>query len=225
MAKLHVGVLVSHNGSNLRALHQASLEPAARFDIVAVIGNNSGASGLAYARENQIPFRHLSSKTHPDLDELDETIRATLITHSVDWVVTAGYMKKLGRRTLGEFAPRIINIHPALLPRFGGPGMFGDRVHQAVLQSGDQVSGPTVHLVDGEYDTGEIIAQLEVPVLVEDTTDTLAARVLAAEHMLLPRVVQQIAVCGGRTQAPPPGSCPTTGTIAVPIAHLGIDAS
>jgi len=193
MSKLRVGVLVSHNGSNLRALHQASLEADAQFEIVAAISNNSGSPGLAYARENQIPTRHLSGKTHPDPDQLDEAIRTMLVEQSTDWVLTAGYMKKLGACTRKEFAPRILNIHPALLPKFGGVGFFGNRVHQAVLELGDKVSGPTIHLVDDEYDTGEIIAQLEVPVLPDDTVETLAARVLTAEHTLLPTVIKQIA--------------------------------
>lgn len=199
MRKLRVGVLVSHHGSNLRALHRAALEPGARFEIAAVISNNSGSAGLAYARENRIPARHLSAKTHPVADELDAAICAVLVECSVDWVVTAGYMKKLGPRTRTEFGPRIINIHPALLPRFGGPGMFGIHVHRAVLASGDEVSGPTVHRVDAEYDTGEILARLEVAVLPDDTPETLAARVLEAEHTLLPQVVQQIAVMRERT--------------------------
>ncbi|WP_406279253.1 phosphoribosylglycinamide formyltransferase [Nocardia sp. NBC_00881] len=193
MPKLRVGVLVSHNGSNLRALHRVSLQTDAQFEIVAVISNNSGSLGLAHARENEIPTRHLSGKTHPDPDQLDDAVRAMFVEHSVELVVTAGYMKKLGPRTLKEFAHRIVNVHPALLPLFGGTQMFGDRVHQAVLDAGAKVSGPSVHLVEDEYDTGEVIAQLEVPVLADDTVDTLAARVLAAEHTLLPLVVQQIA--------------------------------
>ncbi|WP_433680923.1 phosphoribosylglycinamide formyltransferase [Nocardia sp. CA-119907] len=192
--KLRVGVLVSHNGSNLREVHRASLVPGARFEVAAVISNNSGSRGLAYARENRIPARHLSGRTHPDPDELDEAIRATLMQESVDLVVTAGYMRKLGPRTRGQFVSRIINVHPALLPRHGGSGMFGEHVHRAVLAAGDRVSGATIHLVDGEYDTGEVIAQLEVPVLPGDTVEVLGRRVLEAEHRLLPMVVQQIAI-------------------------------
>lgn len=186
-------MLVSHHGSNLRALHRASLEPGARFEIAVVIGNNSDAAGLGYARENRIPARHLSGATHPDTGALDDAIRAVLVDHAAEWVVTAGYMKKLGPRTRGHFDSRIINIHPAPLPRFGGAGMFGLRVHEAVLASGVAVTGPTVHLVDGGYDSGRVIAHHEVPVLAGDTAETLAARVLAAEHVVLPRVVRDIA--------------------------------
>ncbi|MBF5001302.1 phosphoribosylglycinamide formyltransferase [Nocardia sp. BSTN01] len=193
MRNLRIGVLVSHHGSNLRALHRSSLEPGAGFEIAVVIGNNSDAAGLAYARENRIPTRHLSGATHPDPDALDEAIRAALAEHATDWVVTAGYMKKLGPRTRRHFDSRILNIHPAPLPRFGGAGMFGRRVHDAVLASGVTVTGPTVHLVDGEYDTGRVIAHREVPVRADDTVETLAARVLEAEHVVLPLVVRRIA--------------------------------
>jgi len=186
-------VLISHHGSNLRALHRSCLEPGARFEIAVVIGNNSDAAGLAYARENRIPTRHLSGATHPDPDALDEAIRAALAEHATDWVVTAGYMKKLGPRTRRHFESRILNIHPAPLPRFGGAGMFGHRVHDAVLASGVTVTGPTVHLVDGDYDTGRVIAHREVPVRADDTAETLAARVLEAEHVVLPLVVRRIA--------------------------------
>ena len=200
--KLRVGVLVSHHGSNLRALHQASLKPGAQFTVCAAISNNSRSAGLAYARDNAIPTQHLSGKTHLDPDYLDEAIRTMLVAHSVDWVITAGYLKKLGPQTLRQFSPRILNIHPALLPRHGGVGMYGLNVHRAVLAAGDRISGPSIHLVEGEYDTGRVLAQLEVPVLPKDTADSLAARVLEAEHTLLPRVVQQIAATGQPPHTP-----------------------
>ncbi|MFI9411932.1 phosphoribosylglycinamide formyltransferase [Nocardia gamkensis] len=193
MSELRVGVIASHNGSNLRALHKASLSPDARFEIALVISNNSGSGALAYAREHDIPALHMSGRTHADSDDLDDAMRLALVEHSVDLVVTAGYMKKIGARTRKEYSSRIINIHPALLPRHGGQGMFGQAVHKAVLESGDQVSGPSVHLVTEEYDTGEVIAQTEVPVLADDTVESLGARVLAAEHTLLPFVVRQMA--------------------------------
>ncbi|MGV9820066.1 phosphoribosylglycinamide formyltransferase [Nocardia xishanensis] len=193
MSRLRVAVLASGNGSNLRALHGASVEEEARFVIALVIGNNSGSGVLAYAREAGIPAVHMSGRTHPDPAELDEAMRATLVAHDTALVVTAGYMKKLGPRVREEFGGRIINVHPALLPRHGGQGMYGKAVHEAVLAAGDAVTGPTVHFVTEEYDTGAVIAQSEVPVLPGDTVDSLAERVLAAEHLLLPAVVQIIA--------------------------------
>ncbi|MBB4965679.1 phosphoribosylglycinamide formyltransferase [Saccharothrix violaceirubra] len=193
MARLRVAVLVSHTGSNFRALHEASLRPGAGFEIGLVVSNNSGSQALAYAREQEIPHRHLSSHTHATAEELDAALVEELTARSVDLVVTAGYMKKLGPRTLASHGNRIINIHPALLPRHGGQGMFGSAVHEAVLASGDRVTGPSIHYVTAEYDAGEVIARHEVPVLPDDTAESLAARVLAAEHRLLPEVVARIA--------------------------------
>ncbi|MCU1644034.1 MAG: phosphoribosylglycinamide formyltransferase [Nocardia sp.] len=193
MGKLRIGVLASHNGSNMVAVHEASLAPEAGFVVAVVISNNSSSGALAYAREHDIPTGHLSGRTHPDPADLDDAIRAVLVEHDVDWVVTAGYMRKLGPVVRKEFSGRIINIHPSLLPLHGGHGMYGMRVHEAVLAAGDSVSGPTLHLVDEEYDTGAVLAQREVPVLPEDTADTLAARVLAAEHVLLPQEIARIA--------------------------------
>ncbi|UAK30920.1 phosphoribosylglycinamide formyltransferase [Nocardia asteroides] len=190
MPELRVAVIASHNGSNLRAMHRASGVPDARFRIVLVISNNSDSGALRYARDHQIPVRHLSGRTH---DDPDEAIRAALVEHAVDLVVTAGYLKKIGPRTRSEFADRIINVHPALLPRHGGPGMYGEHVHRAVLDAGDLLTGASVHVVSGEYDAGEVIAQATVPVHPGDTAETLGARVLEAEHTLLPDVVRRIA--------------------------------
>ena len=114
-------------------------------------------------------------------------------SHGVEVVALAGYMKKLGPRTLGAYRNRVLNVHPALLPKFGGRGMYGDRVHAAVLASGERVSGVTVHLVDEEYDRGPVISQVEVPVMPDDTPETLAARTLAQEHILYPQTLQRIA--------------------------------
>ncbi|MGF6884900.1 phosphoribosylglycinamide formyltransferase-1 [Nocardia sp. GAS34] len=193
MPDLRIAVFASHNGTNLRALHAASQDEGAGFSIGLIVSNNSGSGAIAFAKEQQIASAHLSGRTHPDPDELDEAMRTVLVEHEIDWIVTAGYMRKLGPRVRKEFTGRIINVHPALLPKFGGQGMYGQHVHEAVLASGDTVSGPTIHAVDADYDTGETIAQLEVPVLPDDTVETLGARVLAAEHTLLPATVRQIA--------------------------------
>ncbi|PPK63835.1 phosphoribosylglycinamide formyltransferase-1 [Actinokineospora auranticolor] len=193
VAQLGVAVLVSHGGSNFRALHEASLVPGAGFAVSFAVSNNSGSQALAYARERGIPSRHLSSRTHGSVDELDAVLLGELTDRGVGLVVTAGYMKKVGPRTLAAYEGRIINVHPSLLPRHGGQGMYGMAVHEAVLASGDQVTGPSVHHVTAEYDTGPVIARQEVPVLPDDTAESLAARVLAAEHRLLPEVVARIA--------------------------------
>jgi phosphoribosylglycinamide formyltransferase 1 len=191
-----VALLLSHTGSNLRALHDASRVPSSRFEIALVISNNSASQGLAYARQHGIPTAHMSSRTHPDPADLDDAMSNALAGHSIDLVVTAGYLKKVGPRTLHAYQQRIINIHPALLPRHGGPGMYGTAVHQAVLNAGDQTTGPSVHYVTAGYDAGPVIARQEIPVLPGDTAESLAARVLQQEHVLLPATVRRLAAEG-----------------------------
>ncbi len=158
-----------------------------------VISNNSRSFALERARRAGVPTERLSAATHPDADALDAAIADTLAKHGVELVALAGYMKKLGARTLARYHNRILNIHPALLPKHGGRGMYGERVHAAVLAAGERVSGATVHLVDADYDTGRIVAQARVAVLPQDTPETLAARVLECEHLLYPRVLARIA--------------------------------
>jgi len=123
--------------------------------------------------------------THADADQMDYAVLQSLQDADVDWVLLLGYMKKLGKQTLQAYQGRILNTHPALLPKFGGQGYFGRKVHEAVLAAGEQQSGATVHLVDGEYDTGPLMAQVRVPVKSNDTVDTLEARVKTAEQKLL----------------------------------------
>ncbi|BAJ26933.1 putative phosphoribosylglycinamide formyltransferase [Kitasatospora setae KM-6054] len=187
--RLRVAVLVSHGGSNLRALHAASLLPGARFEVALVVSNNSGAAGLAFAREQGIAARHLSGRTHPDPAALDDALCAALAETGAGLLVTAGYLRRLGPRALREFAGRAVNVHPSLLPAYGGPGMYGEAVHRAVLAAGERRSGASVHRLTAEYDEGPVLARAEVPVEPDDTVESLAARVLAAEHELLPRVV------------------------------------
>ena len=118
--------------------------------------------------------------------------RAALARHDAALVVLAGYMKKLGPRTLARYRNRVLNIHPAPLPRFGGQGMYGARVHEAVLASGERETGVTIHVVDAEYDHGPIVAQCRVPVRASDTPTTLAKRVLAREHTFLVETLERI---------------------------------
>ena len=186
-------MLASHGGTNLQAIIDSCRSGSIDAEVRVVISNNSRSLALERARKVGIPTAHLSSATHPDSDRLDEAIAETLQRHGVQVVALAGYMKMLGSRTLDAYRNRILNVHPALLPKFGGRGMYGERVHQAVLASGDSVSGVTVHLVDEEYDHGPVVAQTQVPVLPGDTPDTLAARVLEQEHILYPKTIQRIA--------------------------------
>ena len=191
--KLPIGVIASHGGTNLQAIIDACADGSLEAEIRVVISNNSRSLALERARRSCIPTAHLSSATHPDPSHLDAAIADTLTSHGVELVALAGYMRKLGPETLRRYRNRILNVHPALLPKFGGQGMYGERVHSAVLAAGERVSGVSVHLVDEEYDRGPVIAQAEVPVLPDDTPDTLAARVLQQEHILYPQTIQLIA--------------------------------
>lgn len=192
---MRLGFLASHNGSNMQAIIEACKTGALAATPAVVISNNADSGALARAMRESIPHYHFSSKTHPDEAALDQAILDALLRHEVDIVILAGYMKKLGRRILAHYAGAILNIHPALLPKFGGQGMWGIHVHEAVVAAGEKESGASVHLVDEEYDEGPIIAQARVPVMGDDTPQTLAARVLKVEHELFPGVLQKIA-CG-----------------------------
>lgn len=186
---LRVAVAVSGGGTNLQSLLDA-LPPGSAAEVVVVVSNKATAGGLDRARRAGIPALVLSDPA----DAVEWT--DLLARHRVDLVVLAGYLKLVPAAVVSAYRGRIINIHPALLPEFGGPGMYGERVHQAVLASGASRSGATVHLVDEAFDRGTILAQLPVPVLPGDTPALLAARVLGAEHRLLPRVVLAAATAG-----------------------------
>jgi phosphoribosylglycinamide formyltransferase-1 len=181
---VRVAVLVSGGGTNLQALLD-SLHDSPLARVVRVISNRPDAGALERARRAAVDTTVLRNPADPQ--ELLDALRDTQL------VVLAGYLKLVPPAVVARFRGRMINIHPALLPDFGGPGMYGHRVHEAVLASGVKTSGATVHLVDEQFDRGDIIAQERVPVSPTDTPDTLAARVLEAEHRLLPRVVLELA--------------------------------
>ena len=190
---MRLGVLASHGGTNLQAIIDACKEGRLDAQVCVVISNNSNSMALERARREGIPHRHLSSKTHPNDAELDRAISLTLKGHEVDIVVMAGYMKMLGPATLERFRNRVMNSHPALLPKFGGKGMFGSRVHEAVLAKGERVTGATIHLADERYDHGPNVAQREVPVLDGDTLDLLTQRVQESERALWVDTLRKIA--------------------------------
>jgi phosphoribosylglycinamide formyltransferase 1 len=191
---MNIGVLASHQGTTLQAVLDACLGGALPARVGVVISNNSGSGALARAQAAGVPTRHISARTHPDPVELDRAVCACLATAKTDVVLLAGFMKKLGPQTLRTYSGRILNTHPALLPKFAGPGMFGTHVHRAVLDSGDTVSGASVHLVEDDYDTGPVLAQRRVEVLADDTPDTLAARVQTAERALVVDVLRDFAL-------------------------------
>lgn len=178
---MRLGFLASHSGSSMRAIVAATADGTLAATPVIAISNNGDAEALAFARAHGIAACHLSAKVCGDEAGADRAITRALEEAGADWVILSGYMRKLGPVTLGRFHNRILNIHPALLPKFGGHGMYGGRVHAAVVAAGERESGATIHLVDGEYDHGATLAQARVPVLPGDTAADVEARVRAVE--------------------------------------------
>lgn len=210
---VNLGFLASHRGSNFQAVVDACKAGALKARPVVVISNNSGSLALQRAAREGIAGYHLSGRTHPDPERLDHAINDIFRRHEADYIVLAGYMKKLGPNTLKTYRGRILNIHPALLPRHGGPGMYGRRVHEAVLAAGDRETGVTVHLVDENYDTGPILAQCRIRVESNDTADTLALRVLEREHVFLVETLQQLLEPDANTPSLKRLQPPTDGSI------------
>jgi phosphoribosylglycinamide formyltransferase-1 len=187
---LRVAVLASGGGSNLQAIldYLGALGDASAAEVAFVASDRAGAGALAKARAQHVSTAVIANPADgPALLQLLEL-------HQVDCVALAGYLKFVPREVTARWAGRIVNIHPALLPKFGGAGMYGRHVHEAVLAAGETETGATVHQVDGVYDRGAIIAQARVPVEPGDTPDSLAARVLDAEHRLYPRALQTLAL-------------------------------
>jgi formyltetrahydrofolate-dependent phosphoribosylglycinamide formyltransferase len=187
---LRVAVLASGGGSNLQAIldHLGALGDESAAQVVLVASDRPGAGALVRAKAKGVSTAVIASAADgPALTQLLESNR-------IDCVALAGYLKFVPREVTAHWQGRIVNIHPALLPKFGGAGMYGRRVHEAVLAAGETESGATVHQVDDVYDRGAIIAQEHVPVEAGDTPDSLAARVLAAEHRLYPRALQALAL-------------------------------
>ncbi|HEX6588539.1 MAG TPA: phosphoribosylglycinamide formyltransferase [Longimicrobiales bacterium] len=198
-----IAVLASGGGSNLQALidrFNATSRAAARVELV--ISDRADAGALERARRAGIPARVVATKGRASGEVAREMLDA-LGEHGIQLVALAGYLKLVPAEVVRAFRERIVNIHPALLPAFGGAGYYGMRVHEAVIESGATVSGPTVHLVNEEYDRGRILAQWPVPVFAGDTADALAARVLAVEHVLYPAVIEAIAGDGLASRARP----------------------
>jgi phosphoribosylglycinamide formyltransferase 1 len=186
---MRIAVALSGRGSNLQALLRA-LPPGAPAEVVLVVSDRPQAGGLSHATTRKIPAVVLQ-------DPADAAAwLEPLQRYQIDLLVLAGYLRLVPAPVVASYRGRIINTHPALLPAFGGKGMYGARVHQAVLASGDKETGVTIHLVDEVYDRGDVLAQRRVPVLPGDTPERLAARVLETEHQLLPAVVLAAAETG-----------------------------
>lgn len=193
MGNLPIAVLISGRGSNMIALHQAIQRREVHAEIKCAVSSTENAQGLAYAREQGIATSWLENEILHSADLFAKALLEMFLKYHIQLVVLAGFLRKIPDRVVAAYSNKIINIHPALLPAFGGKGMFGRHVHAAVLEYGCKVSGATVHLVSSDYDTGPPILQECVPVFDDDTPETLAARILPIEHKLLPKAVELFA--------------------------------
>jgi phosphoribosylglycinamide formyltransferase 1 len=185
-----IAVLASGRGSNMQAIidHFDNLARERIAKVVLVASNKAESPALIRAATASIDIAHF------DAADDGSALLALLEKFRVDLVVLAGYLKRIPSRVTRAYSGRMLNIHPALLPAFGGDGMYGARVHEAVLASGARETGVTVHLVDDEYDRGPIVAQWRLPVNPSDTPESLAARVLSVEHTVYPRVIEMVAI-------------------------------
>jgi phosphoribosylglycinamide formyltransferase-1 len=193
MKKLKLLVLASGGGTNLQAIIDSIEQGKLNAEIKAVVSNNSKAFALERARQHNTKAIHLSHKMFATPEEFDEKFLSILKENEVDMIILAGYMKMLSPTIVRTYKNRILNIHPALLPSFGGEKMYGIHVHEAVINSGVKVTGVTVHMVDEVYDHGAIVLQETVPVSDDDTPETLQQRVLKIEHKLYSQAIQLFA--------------------------------
>mmetsp|Transcript_4917 Transcript_4917/g.11921 ORF Transcript_4917/g.11921 Transcript_4917/m.11921 type:complete len:297 (-) Transcript_4917:175-1065(-) len=195
-SRARLAVFVSGGGSNLRAIQAAISRDEIRGDIVTVVSDVPGCGGWVFAESLSIPTLTYPTPRKGESASQgltsDELVHALKQHHRVDYVVLAGYLKLVPSELVRAYPRSMINIHPALLPAFGGKGCYGSRVHKMVVESGVRFTGPTVHFVDEEYDAGVIIAQRCVPVFPWDTPDEVAARVLKQEHEVYPEVISAL---------------------------------
>ena len=185
----NIAVFASHGGSDLQAIIDGCKSGKINARVCVVISNNSSSKALQRARDENIPAIHISEKT---TDTIDETTFKTLVHHETDIVFLAGYLKKIPLNVLSAYRNRIFNIHPSLLPKYGGVGMYGINVHKAVIAAGETTTGITIHRVTQEYDTGDILEQKIVEVKKDDTAEILAARVLEQEHIFIVEFLAKI---------------------------------
>jgi formyltetrahydrofolate-dependent phosphoribosylglycinamide formyltransferase len=221
--KTRIAVFASGGGSNLQALldyFNTDIDRGGR--VMLVISDRAGAAALRRAANVGVMTQHIAVTGRSEEDVAAETLDALAEEH-IDVIALAGYLRLVPPQVIRKYRNRVVNIHPALLPAFGGPGMYGRHVHEAVLAAGCMLTGATAHYVDERYDEGRIIAQWPVPVLPGDSADSLAARVLRVEHMLYPVALEAAVrrVATGATGAPSAATAPGATTAASEAAEPG----
>lgn len=191
--KIKIAVFVSGSGTNLQSIIDRCADGTIPAKVELVISSRAEAYGLVRAEKAGIERVVYRRKDFPDDNAADIFLLNALEKHQIDLIALAGYLKMVSPSVIKKYRHRIVNIHPGLLPKYGGQGMYGEHVHEAVIASGDKESGVTIHFVDEIYDHGLILAQEKVPVMIGDTPETLAERVLRVEHALYPKVLRGIA--------------------------------
>jgi len=190
---MKISFIASHGGSAAKYIIQAILEGRLKAEIGIVITNNCNSDIRNWCTNNNIDIHYISRKTHPIEGEEDAAIHRVLLGSGTDIIVLSGYMKKIGSLTLSEYSNKILNIHPSLLPAYGGKGMYGDRVHKAVIESKDNLSGATVQFINEEYDEGPIITQKTINISSDETVESLKSKVQAIEGELYLSAIKLIA--------------------------------
>ena len=193
MRSMRIAIFASGNGSNAESIMRASREGRLEADVELILSNNPKAGVLEKAQAYEVKYTVIESSDFGSEAEYVKTVCEILDAEKINFIALAGYLKMIHPDLIDKYNNKITNIHPALLPSFGGKGFYGKRVHEAVLATGCKVSGVTVHIVDKEYDRGPIVAQTSVPVLDDDTPETLAERVLIEEHKIYPDTLQLFA--------------------------------
>ena len=189
---MNIAVFASHGGSDMQAIIDGCKQDKLNATVAVVISNNGDSMALERAKRENIPAYHMSAKKYGSEDLLAEELLGVLEEYQIDMIFLAGYMRMLHVDILTKYHNRVFNIHPALLPKFGGRGMYGMNVHTAVIEAKETETGVTIHRVNAEYDSGEIVAQTKVPVMQDDSPEILAARVLEREHTFLVEVISKI---------------------------------
>jgi len=189
---MNIAFLASYNGSSAKAITERCFEGDLRASPTLLITNNPKAKALEWAEEKGLKTSVLNAQKYPNADDLDAAIAQKLRDEKIKLVVCSGYMKLIGTETIASFPNQILNVHPALLPKHGGKGMYGKHIHEAVKAAGDDKTGITIHLVNGEYDKGQILAQKEIPVLESDTPGDIENKVKAAEPGFYIDTIQRI---------------------------------
>jgi formyltetrahydrofolate-dependent phosphoribosylglycinamide formyltransferase len=193
MKKINIAFFASHGGSNFQSIVENIQSGKINANASLLISNNSDCYAFERAKSLGVPFKHISSAQFEDSHEFQNALLSLLDEYRIDLIVLAGYMRKIPQSIIQKYKNKILNIHPALLPKYGGQGMYGMFVHNAVHESGDAVSGATVHIVSEEYDEGRILKQESVAIDSEDTPESIAEKVLAIEHRIYSETIKEIA--------------------------------